>query len=128
MPESTIPTPAQEKLELLRQLILDVAQQQELGNVEQSIKWGQQSFQTQYGSPIRIGWDSREPQHYSLYCHCQTKLIASFKEVFGEQIEFVGNRQIKLEIAKPFPQAIMMQCIMTALNYKRLKHLPLLGL
>lgn len=115
------------RLEALRSLIFKVANNLELGEVEESLKWGEPSYCTKMGTPIRMDWKLKSPNHYYLFFHCQTRLIDTFRELYGEELEFQGNRAIVLSLSKPLPEVAIQHCLALALTYKQRKHLPLLG-
>ncbi|MBH0027108.1 DUF1801 domain-containing protein [Pseudoalteromonas sp. SWN29] len=108
----------------LRELIYTVAQEQNLGAVEESIKWGEPSYSTINGSPIRIGFKGSSCY---LFFHCQSKLVSTFRELYSHSLTFEGNRAIVLNSEKPLPEYPLKACIKLALTYHSVKHLPLLG-
>lgn len=122
------PPAALSQLKQIEALILKTAKQRELGPISCSKKWSQSSYQGPYGTPIRLGWEAKAPDVCFIYFHCQTKVVASLREVFGSNLKFIGNRAIELPLEQPLPTEVLVHCIQTALNYTRLKHLPLLGL
>ena len=111
----------------LRELVLKVAEDQNLGKVEETLKWGEPSYLVKNGSALRIDWKSKTPNQYFLFFHCQTKLVDTFREVYSESLEFQGNRAIVLNIYKSLPEKIIRHCVELAFRYKSIKHLPLLG-
>ncbi len=121
------PESARFRLEELRRLVFKVASELELGEVEESLKWGEPSYCTEMGTPIRMDWKLKSPNHYYLFFHCQTKLIDTFRELYGEVLEFQGNRAIVLSLLKPLPEPAIKHCFELALTYQQRKHLPLLG-
>ncbi len=121
------PSAANRKLAELRQLIFDVADELNLGNIEESLKWGQPSYLAVNGSPIRLGWDAKQPQSISLYVNCNSKLVATYRELYADQLVFVGHREIKFDMASPLPIKPLKHCIQLALTYHKVKLLPLLG-
>jgi hypothetical protein len=60
---STYPVEVQRQLENVRRLILSVAKENDLGDVEETLKWGEASYRVKGGSPIRIDW---KPRHSKL--------------------------------------------------------------
>jgi len=121
------PDEARQSLMELRELILSVAKEYDLGPVEESLKWSELSYVVKGGSAIRIGWRSKSPDKCFVFFHCQTTLIETFKEIYGDLFSFEGKRAIVLDRSKPgFPQELE-HCIGLALQYHKLKHLPLLG-
>ncbi len=106
------------KLLALRALILDTALDLNLGKVEESIKWGEPSFSVKTGSPIRIDWKVKSPEHYYIFFNCKTKLVDTFRELYGGTLAFEGNRAIRLKLSDPLPEQAIKNCIKLALLYK----------
>ena len=121
------PDDVRPKLEQLRALILDVAEQLAVGPVTESVKWGEPSFSVKSGSPVRVDWKSKTPQHYYLYVNCNTCLIDTYKVLYSNLLEFQGNRAIVFQLSKPLPESVIKHCLELALTYKKRNHLPLLG-
>lgn len=121
------PENARKRLIELRDLILQLSSSLSLGEVEESLKWGELSFKVKTGSPVRIDWKLKFPDHYYLFFHCQTKLIDTFRELHGDVLDFQGNRAIVLNLTEPLPQPEISHCLKLALTYQQRKHLPLLG-
>lgn len=115
------------QLEELRTLILKLASDLELGEVEESLKWGEHSYSVKTGSPIRTDWKLKSPNQYYLFFNCQTKLIDTFRELHNDTLEFQGNRAIVLSLSSSLPEAEIKNCLELALTYQQRKHLPLLG-
>ena len=111
----------------IRSLILDVAQQQDLGAVEETLKWGEPSYLVKGGSAVRFDWKEKTSQQYFLFFNCKTKLVDTFRELYSDDLEFQGNRAIVLNLNEPIPSAILQHCIELSLKYKSIKHLALLG-
>jgi hypothetical protein len=111
----------------LRELVYSVAEDLSLGDVEENLKWGEPSFQTRGGSPVRMDWKPRFPQKYFLFFHCQTKLVDTFRELYSDTLEFEGNRAIVLYVDQELPEKTIKHCLQLAMTYKSIKHLPLLG-
>lgn len=122
-------------LQQLRRLIFHIAAELELGQVEETLKWGEPSYSIRKGlkgsvktaSPVRIDWKSTSPEQYYVFFNCHTKLVDTFRELYADDLEFQGHRAIVLNIAAPFPEAAIKHCLRLALTYQKIKHLPLLG-
>ncbi len=121
------PENARERLRELRDLVFKIASELELGEVEESLKWGEPSYSVNRGSPLRMDWKPKSPNNYYLFFHCQTKLVDTFRELYGEALAFEGNRAIVLSLTEPLPKATIKRCLALALTYQQRKHLPLLG-
>jgi len=117
---ATYPQPLRRRLEALRRLILDTARTTpRVGALEETLKWGQPSYLTTEsgsGSTIRIDRINSEPDHYALYVHCQTGLIAIFRDLYPE-LTYGGKRCVVLETSADLPEKALRHCIALALTY-----------
>ena len=116
--------PLRRRLEALRRLILETARTTTgVGVLQETLKWGQPSYlttETGSGSTIRIDRIKSEPDGYALYVHCQTDLIATFRELYPE-LSYGGNRCILLDASADIPEDALRHCIALALTYHRRK-------
>lgn len=122
----TYPPIAKAKFLEVRAMIFEVAQGNELGEVDETLKWGQPAYLCKFGSTIRLEWKPQTPDTIGIFFNCKTVLVETFKEVFGESLNYESNRIVLLSIERDTPQELE-SCILMALNYHRLKMLPLLG-
>ena len=123
------PIQVHDKLQKLRKLILDTADDiEEIESVEETLKWGEPSYIVKNGSTIRIDWKKREPEQYAMYFKCTSKLITTFKMVYGDLFQYEGNRALIFQLNYEIPEAALKGCIAAALTYHKVKQLPLLGL
>lgn len=111
----------------IRALIFDIAKQKNLGEVEESLKWGEPAYTVKTGSTVRMNWKPNYPEQVFIFFNCNTKLVDTFRELYSESLQFQGNRAIVLNISEPLLLEQIRQCIALSLQYKRIKHLPLLG-
>ncbi len=121
------PENAKKALLKLRKRILNVAKECGAGPVSEELKWNEPSYITNNGSTIRIDWKPKYPAKLFLFFHCQTRLIETFKELYGDRFSFEGKRAIVFDINDDIPTQELEHCISLALRYHKLKHLPLLG-
>lgn len=121
------PADARECLLEIRALIFLVAGEESVGDLEESLKWGEPSYGCKHGSPIRMDWKSKTSDRVSLYFNCKTILVETFREIYGNELECIDSREIALPISQTIPTPILKSCISMALRYHQLKHLPLLG-
>ena len=122
------PEPMRKKMLSLRQIVLDTAAETEgVDALEETLKWGEPSYLTRGGSTIRMDWKARTPNQYAIYFNCNTSLIATFKDVYGDVFTFEGNRAIVFGETEELPVTELKHCISLSLTYHRVKHLPLLG-
>lgn len=116
-----------EKIEAVRGLIFAVAQQQQLGEITESLKWGELSYVCKHGSPIRLNWKDKSPEQISVYFNCNTILVETFREIFGDRLNLVGNRELVLPLDTAIPEPELTTCFAMALQYHTRKKQPLLG-
>jgi len=122
------PKRMRQKLMLLRQLVLDTASETEgIITLEETLKWGEPSYVTKGGSTIRIGWKESKPDQYVLYFDCKTSLVDTFKERYGNEFKFEGNRAIVFNGSDVLPIDEVKHCILLSLTYHSRKHLLMLG-
>ena len=123
------PVSVRKKIEQLRRLILDTAQETEgVTQLEESLKWGEPSYRAPKGSPSRIDWKEKSPQQYAMYVQCTSKLVPTFRKVYEDTFTFEGNRALVFGLEEALPVAELKRCIAACLTYHQVKHLPLLGL
>ena len=115
------PRPLQTRLLTLRRLILDTAQATKgVGPLEETLKWGQPSYlttATKSGSTIRIDRVKAAPDQVAVYFHCQTDLVATFRELYPTELRYGGNRSILLDAGDAIPEAALRHCVALALTY-----------
>lgn len=117
---ASYPDPLRSKLLALRRLILDTAKATDgVGVLEETLKWGQPSYLTREsgsGSTIRID-RIKSDNRYAIYFHCQTDLVATFRELYPDDMIYQGNRAIVFDAANTIPQDALRHCIGLALTY-----------
>lgn len=104
----------------LRELVFRTAEAiPEVGELEESLKWGEPAYRAvnNVGSTIRMDWKSRRPDRYALYFHCQTNLVETFRTRFPRGLRFEGNRALVLGIDEDVPTDVVTRCIAAALAY-----------
>jgi len=115
-----------DKLFVLRELIFKIAEESEdVGQIEETLKWDNPSYITfspKSGTTIRLSQDSVLKEKFRISVHCQTSLIAEFKEIYP-QLEYDGNRSIIFDINKKLPKNAIEHFIYLALSYHSRKKL-----
>ncbi|MGB0846197.1 MAG: DUF1801 domain-containing protein [Thiolinea sp.] len=125
---NSYPEPVSEALFHLRDLIYQVAgEYDEIGIIDETLKWGQPSYVTKNGSTLRIDGNTKAPDRYFMYFHCQTRLIETFHLLYPDQFTFDGKRALVFSLHESLPENELRHCIAMALRYHLIKHLPLLG-
>lgn len=112
----------------LRELVLSAATEIDgLDNLEETLKWGEPSYLSKYGSTIRMDWKKKTPEQYAIYFKCTSALVPTFRKIYKDKFEFEGNRAIVFKLINKVPEVELKHCISMALRYHKIKHLPLLG-
>lgn len=114
------PKPIKARLLALRRLILDTAKSTKgVGRIEEALKWGQPSYltpETGSGSTIRIDRVKTAENQVAMFFHCQTDLVATFRELYPK-LSYSGNRAILLDADKKLPETELRHCVALALTY-----------
>jgi Domain of unknown function (DU1801) len=118
---SAYPEPLKARLLALRRLILDTAKKTEgVGALQETLKWGQPSYltaATNSGSTIRIDRVKASVNQYAVYFHCQTNLVATFRELYPNELATAGNGAIIFSADQAIPEAALRHCVALALTY-----------
>ena len=123
------PRQVQARLQTLRDAVFRVASQHaDVGNVTETIKWGEPAYLCPRGSTVRLGWSPAAPERCALHFHCQTTLVETFRELYGDHLVLEGSRAMVFGLEEAIPMNIVEHCLYLALTYHRRKHLPLLGM
>jgi len=114
------PRKCREKLLQIRQIIFEIANASDsIGSITECLKWGQPSYITQQpktGTTLRLAPINDGSEKFALLVHCQTRLIADFKEIYPDQ-QYDGNRAILFSLASTIPLNIIKHFIEMALTY-----------
>ncbi|MBQ0737250.1 DUF1801 domain-containing protein [Aquimarina celericrescens] len=122
------PEEIQSKLSYLRSLIIETAAENTaIKKIEETLKWGEPSYLVPKGSTIRIDWKAKTPNQYAMYFKCTTKLVSTFREVYGDLFKYEKNRAILFNLNDKVPKIELKECISLALTYHAVKNTPRLG-
>ena len=109
----------------MRALILRVASDTAgVGRIEEALRWGEPAYlttQSRSGTTLRLGWSAQAPSEHRLLCHCQTRLVDTWRSLFGDELRFDGNRAVVLSLDEPLPEPPLAVCIEAALTYHQRK-------
>ena len=112
--------PVRDRLLRLRRLILDTARRNsEVGDVQETLKWGQPSFLTvrpKTGTTIRIDMNGSEGSDVALFVNCQTTLVSDWRTLYPH-LSYGGNRSVHFHADEPLPEAEICQMVSMALRY-----------
>ena len=111
----------------IRSLILQVAVQDGITELEETLKWGEPSYISKIGTTICFDHKPKSAEQFCIYFNCKTKLIETFKELYGDTFVYQGNRALVFKLNQTLPSRELAHCLSLALCYKKIKHLPMLG-
>jgi hypothetical protein len=124
----TYPKEVVDKMRHLRSLILETAKEiSTIKELEETLKWSEPSYLVKKGSTIRMDWKAKAPEQYAMYFKCTSKLVPTFKELFGNLFKYEKTRAIIFNLDDEVPEKELKVCISMALQYHQLKNKPLLG-
>jgi hypothetical protein len=114
------PPVVRRKLLALRELVFRTARSHpEIGELEETLKWGEPAYVTKNGagSTVRMDWKAKTPNRYAMYFHCQTNLVESFRSMFPNDFRFEGNRALLFAVEERVPLDALSVCIAASLTY-----------
>ena len=107
-------------LQLRSMIFATAAETKGVGALTECLKWKQPAYltrQSKSGSTIRIDAVRAQGDAYAAYFHCQTDLVARFRELYPTVFSFEGNRALHFKLGKPVPESQLRHCIALALTY-----------
>lgn len=117
------------KMERLRSLVIETAEEtQDITIIEETLKWGEPSFVTRIGTTLRMDWKEKTPDQYAMYFQCTSRLVNTFRLIFGSKFQYEGTRAVVFDINQKVPVEDLKECIRAALTYHKVKHLITLGI
>ena len=122
------PEAVKSKLTYLRTLIIETANEiDSIKTLEETLNWGVPSYLVKKGSTIRIDWKPKSPDQYAIYFKCTSKLVSTFKELYGDLFKYENTRAILFDLQEEVPIKELKTCIELALTYHSVKDKPRLG-
>ena len=122
------PDDVRPKMLELRALALGCAGEAYIDKVKETLKWGEPSYTSKYGSTLRMDWKARSPNQLGIYFTCSTILVETIREIYGDLFRYEKNRAVLLDAGSSIPTQQVQHCMVLALSYHKRKHLPLLSL
>lgn len=114
------PEPRRRLLEV-RQWVFEVGEGRPgVGPIHETLKWGEPAYLTpvtKAGSTLRLGWKPDVPECYSMFVHCSTTLVDSFRSMFPG-LNCIGSREVRFDVAEPVPPSVR-DCIELVLTYHK---------
>lgn len=119
------PKTSRARLLRLRRLIFSVAKQTPgVGAIHEALRWGEPSYLTLEsgsGSMVRLGIPKDDPSKLALYFHCQSGLVDTFRDLYGNTLTFGGKRSILLGPGDDLDAEALHHCVSLALTHHQRK-------
>lgn len=126
---ASYPDFVRDKMIYLRELVTKTAEEiSEITELEETLKWGEPSFLCKNGSTLRMDWKQKNPDQYAMYFKCTSRLVETFKIVYGKQFKYEKSRAIVFQLDEKIPFKELSQCIKATLMYHKVKDDIRLGL
>ncbi|NNJ77534.1 MAG: DUF1801 domain-containing protein [Anderseniella sp.] len=113
--------PVRERLLQLREMILDeAARNPEIGELQETLKWGQPSYlpvKPRIGTTIRLDRHSTDAGKIGFYFNCNSSLADDYQQFYPGVFEYEGRRAILIGVDGPVPEQALRHCIALALTY-----------
>ena len=111
--------PVRRRLLELRALIFATAGETDgIGPLEETLKWNEPAYLNPAGTTIRLNAHKGSESRYALYVHCQTDLIARYRQFYGDLLCLESNRAVIFDCADALPADAVKHCIAMALTYR----------
>ena len=119
-----ISAPVRGKLLEIRDLIFTLAAENEnIGMIEECLKWGQISYLTKSpksGTTIRLG-HKPDTRQFAIYVPCTTSLIQDTRDKSPLSFEFEKNRALLFNETADLPVILITDFLQSALTYHHRK-------
>ncbi|MEM8539790.1 MAG: DUF1801 domain-containing protein [Pseudomonadota bacterium] len=103
----------------LKSLIFEAAEQSpRIGDLEESLKWGEPSFtpkKKNVGSSVRL---AQRDGAVAMMFICTTKLVDRFQEIYPDDFNYEGGRALVFNAGEAVPKEQLKHCIAMALTNK----------
>jgi hypothetical protein len=114
-------TPAQRKTLLeIRDLVLGIADHPAVGEIEESLKWGEPAYRprrARSGTTVRLGVSPKSPDACAIFVNCKTSLLATYRDLYPYDFGFEGDRALIVPTSAPLPVEALTHCLTLALTY-----------
>ncbi|MCA8900815.1 MAG: hypothetical protein KDA53_06145 [Hyphomonas sp.] len=116
---------ARGQLLLVRTILYETAHSlPEAGQINETLKWGEPAYLTEHpksGTTIRLAWSPKRPNSAGIFVNCRTTLLDEWRVLYGDTLDLVGNREIRLALGETLPAQPVKHCISMALTYHQRK-------
>lgn len=115
------PAAPQARLYHMRGLIFAAAAATGTAPLRETLKWGQPAYlpDRRAGTTVRLNWSAKSPEHCEMLVHCQTSLVAQWRQLYPNIFSYDGSRAVLLPTTGAFADAALQQMAAMALTYHR---------
>ena len=120
----TWPDPAQAHFVALRGLVHEVAAAANIGQLDESLKWGQPAWRPvrpRVGSTLRVDWSASAPERLMAFVDCKTNLASEMETRFPGQFSNDGRRALGFDLGAPLDRDAVWTLAHLTLTYHRAK-------
>lgn len=104
----------------LREMIFDAADSDSrIGLLSEQLRWADPGYiieATRAGSTVRLGLFGKHK--IAIFFHCRTTLVASFRDMYADQLEFSKNRAVIIDPDRMPDRNILSHCVQMSLTYR----------
>lgn len=119
--------PAQQALWACRTLFHEIADENNLGTLDETLKWGQPSWRPsrpRTGSTLRISWSEGAPDELALFVDCKTDLAERMRETYPDLPRNDGSRALAISLRKPLPEQALAHLAEMTFSYHLKRSAP----
>lgn len=116
--------PAQIAAWACRTIFQTIAQENNIGPLGESLKWGQPAWRPEKprtGSTLRMEWSPASPDQLCLFVDCKTDLAERMRDLYPELPANDGRRRIAITLGKDLPEQALAHLAQMTFTYHRAK-------
>ncbi|MEO9896233.1 MAG: hypothetical protein ABJD13_06640 [Paracoccaceae bacterium] len=114
------PSKATQHAKDVRALFIQTAQDIDVRDLEESLKWGEPAWRPQKGgTTLRAAWSAKSPRELGLFVDCKSDLCARMQADFPNAFRYVAPRAMYLRLDEPVPTPAVRHLARMAFRYKR---------
>ena len=96
----TAPPEVQRSIKRLRELILDVAREEPIGGVSETLKWNAPSYMARSGKGTTVRLEHKD-QEYFVRVHCQSRVVEHARASGLSGLHYDGSRGLRFNDSHP---------------------------
>ncbi|MEM8654492.1 MAG: DUF1801 domain-containing protein [Pseudomonadota bacterium] len=118
------PEAAQTHFVSMRAIVHEVADDADIGPLDESLKWGQPAWRPRrprIGSTLRVDWSPDTPDRFMAFVDCKTDLAAQMDARFPGRFHNDGRRALGFDLGTPLNKDAIWTLAHLTLTYHRAK-------